>query len=141
MNYSFYEGKSNFSPVYEIRNAVFVKEQGFSFESEFDDKDETSLHLLVTEGDIPVGTARMFFDDEVTCHLGRICILKEHRGKNIGAGIMEALCKKAKELGAEKAVLGAQVRASGFYEKQGFTRRGEIFMDEFCPHIMMEKKL
>lgn len=29
----------------------------------------------------------------------------------------------------------------GFYEKNGFQAYGEEYLDEFCPHIHMEKRL
>lgn len=141
MDFLFYEGKSCFSSIYDIRKAVFVEEQGFDINSEFDDIDERAIHLLATDNGIPIGTARLFFDEEEVCHFGRICILKEYRGKNIGRDMLFALEEKAKQLGAKRIVLGAQVTASEFYEKQGFTKFGRIYMDEFCPHIMMGKEV
>lgn len=141
MKYLFFEGKENFSFCYEIRKAVFVEEQGFDINSEFDGIDEKAVHLVAFDGEKPIGTARLFFEEEGVCHFGRICILKEYRGKNIGSGIISALQEKAESLGAKRLVLGAQVRASKFYEKQGFSKYGEEYLDEFCPHIMMEKNV
>ena len=37
--------------------------------------------------------------------------------------------------------LSAQVRASGFYEKLGYKKMGDIYYDEYCEHIHMEKSL
>lgn len=37
-----------------IREAVFIKEQGFK--DEFDEIDDVAKHVLLFEGDIPVGT-------------------------------------------------------------------------------------
>ena len=43
--------------------------------------------------------------------------------------------------GGRKLALSAQIQAQGFYEKCGFAPMGEVYLDEFCPHIHMEKEL
>ena len=43
------------------------------------------------------------------------------------------------KLGAKQFKVSAQVRAAGFYEKLGYVRRGEEYLDEYCPHVDMYK--
>ncbi|MDY4474645.1 GNAT family N-acetyltransferase [Mitsuokella sp.] len=38
-------------------------------------------------------------------------------------------------------VLSAQIQARPFYEKLGYRASGEEYLDEYCPHIRMEKEL
>jgi predicted GNAT family N-acyltransferase len=38
-------------------------------------------------------------------------------------------------------ILGAQIHAKGFYDRQGFVEYGEVFMDANIAHIMMKKVL
>ena len=47
----------------------------------------------------------------------------------------------AREQGGKRARLAAQVQAAGFYEKMGYCRAGEEFLEEHCPHIWMEKEI
>ena len=54
---------------------------------------------------------------------------------------MRIVQKEAKKLNAKTLELSAQCRVQGFYEKCGFTPIGDIYMDEHCPHIHMEKKI
>ena len=123
-----------------IRFKVFVDEQGF--QNELDDIDNTALHLVLYVDGTPAGAARMFTEDGGKAyHLGRIAVLPEYRGLHLGAAIVEEMCKKAKELGAEKCELSAQCQAMGFYQKLGFKEEGETYLDEHCPHIHMEKRL
>lgn len=51
-----------------IREAVFINEQGFK--DEFDEIDDVAKHVLLFEGDIPVGTCRFFFfgREELLCY-------------------------------------------------------------------------
>ena len=44
-------------------------------------------------------------------------------------------------MGADIISLSAQVRASGFYEKLGYKKHGEIYFDEYCEHIVMKKDI
>ena len=123
-----------------IRFKVFVDEQGFH--NELDDIDNTALHLVLYADGIAAGAARMFTEDGGRAyHLGRIAVLPEYRGLHLGAMIVEEMCKKAKELGAEKCELSAQCRAKEFYKKQGFVEQGDVYLDEYCPHIFMVKSL
>ena len=44
-------------------------------------------------------------------------------------------------MGGKGIYLGAQTHAQTFYEQLGYHPCGEIFYDEHCPHIPMEKSL
>lgn len=122
-----------------LREEVFVKEQGF--QNEFDKTDESCLHLICYEGERVAGCARLFCQGAGVWHAGRIAVAKDCRGAGMGAAIMAALEQKAAKLGGKKLILSAQRRAAGFYEKQGYERVGEEYLDEYCPHVDMEKVL
>lgn len=133
-------GLENLPEAAAIRQEVFVEEQGFH--NEFDDIDPIAVHLLVLEGETPVAVGRTFPDETGKIwHLGRICVRKPWRGCHLGRKVMEGLEAAAKERGAEKLVLSAQMQAKGFYEKLGYRPYGEEYLDEFCPHIAMEKTI
>lgn len=140
MDFTWNYGKNEIADCYFIRKKVFVEEQGFACETEFDDIDGYAHHLLVREDKQPIATARLFCEGS-SYHCGRIAILPEYRGRNIGLALMSALEKKAKELGGACLELSAQTRVVNFYEKAGYTKFGEEYMDEHCPHVMMKKVL
>ena len=135
-----FEGNENelFSVAGKIREEVFLTEQGFS--TEYDDIDRIAYHFIVYDGEIPVATARLY-GNEAPYHIGRVAVVKEYRSKGIGAYIMLRVEDFAKEQGMCSLVLSAQVRASNFYKKCGYKEFGNEYMDEFCPHIDMLKKL
>lgn len=121
-----------------IREQVFMEEQGFK--AEFDETDEDCLHLLIEEEGKPVAVGRMYGGNG-EYHIGRIAVVKDCRKGGYGRMAVEALEKKAIELGGKKTVLSAQCQARGFYEKMGYTATGEEYLDEHCPHIDMYKIL
>ena len=123
-----------------IREEVFMKEQGF--ENEFDETDQIAVHYVLFDDDAPIACCRYFPDKEPNCYLiGRISVLSSYRGKQLGARLLADAETHIKANGGIKLSLSAQLRVQGFYEKQGYTSIGEVYMDEHCEHIHMEKLL
>ncbi|MCM1022767.1 MAG: GNAT family N-acetyltransferase [Prevotella sp.] len=122
-----------------IRTEVFVEEQGF--ENEFDGDDSRCVHLVIFADGVPAAAGRIFPPENGVCAIGRVAVRKAFRGKALGAETVRLLEEKARELGAERAALSAQCRVRAFYEKSGYKASGDVYNDEFCPHIHMEKDL
>ena len=122
----------------KIREEVFMKEQGF--EQEFDETDNRASCMTVYNDAEPVACCRYFRggrDGEIV--LGRLAVKQEYRGRHIGEKIIKEVEKEAKMVGARFISLSAQVQAVNFYKKQGFQEKGEIYYEEYCEHIHMEK--
>ncbi len=123
-----------------IREEVFVSEQGFL--REFDEIDSQAVHLVLYEKDAPVAVCRYYEGEEPGEYiLGRLAIRKPFRGKHLGKYMVEAVEQELKKAGAKSIKLSAQTRAESFYEKCGFQATEERYLDEFCPHVCMVKKL
>lgn len=129
-------GQSDLTEAMDVRMEVFVEEQGFSREAEQDGRDRHCLHVLILDGKRPVATGRLYEEDGVY-HIGRLAVRKEARGQRLGDMAMRMLIYKARDLGAGEIVVSAQVQAQPFYEKLGFVPRGEVYLDEHCPHQEM----
>ena len=124
----------------DIRQEVFVQEQGFH--DEFDDIDKIAWHILLYCDKQPAACCRLFPSQrENTYTIGRVAVRKQYRGQDFGKLIMQHaenwLCEKR----VRTLELSAQVRVRAFYESLGYTASGEEYLDEFCPHIHMEKQL
>lgn len=121
-----------------IRFEVFVREQGFAAEIEIDGVDPDCAHVLASTADgVPVGTGRLLPDG----HIGRIAVLKAHRGSGVGSRITEKLVELAAGRGFPRVELNSQVHAIAFYERLGFTAIGEVFDEAGAPHRAMIRKL
>ena len=124
-----------------IREEVFVKEQGFR--EEFDSIDKISTHIVITDGDKPVAVGRFYCKNnprgEKEYFIGRLAVMREYRGRGIGASVIKEAERLIKEQGGSCVLLHSQCRAAEFYEKQGYKKFGEIDYDEDCPHIWMRK--
>jgi len=124
--------------LYAVRHEVFVVEQKVPVEFEIDSMDSVCTHFLCTDSDgKPIGTSRVLADG----HIGRVAVLASWRGKGVGYALMVASIDCVSKLGLPTALLDSQLSAAEFYQKFGFERYGEEFMECGIPHIAMRKTL
>ena len=120
-----------------IRREVFLQEQGFSAQSQFDAMDERSWHLLVEEGGQTVATGRLALDEKGCWKLGCIAVLPAFRGKHIGDFVVRLLVDRALSMPPAPIYVTAQQHAVNFYRRIGFVPEGEPFAIEGRPHQRM----
>ncbi len=135
------EAGEDYSASKKVRKAVFVDEQKYPLAEEFDEYDKICPHLVIFDGEKPVATGRIFLIENNTAKLGRIAVLKEYRGKHLGAEVMTALTERAREMKASSVYISAQTYAVPFYEKFGFKAYGEEYLDIHIPHRDMKMDL
>lgn len=134
---------ADLTDAYAVRTAVFVNEQGFSPELEVDETDRTAYHIAMFDGPKPIATGRVFpcEEDPHVYVIGRVAVLKKYRSQGVGYKLMGKLEECAKSLGGQAVVLGAQLQARPFYEKNGYEEYGQEYQEEGCPHVHMKKNL
>ncbi len=122
----------------EVREAVFIREQGVSTELEWDGLDNASHHVLaLSNTGKAIGCGRIL----PNAHIGRIAVLNEWRGKKVGTAILEGLLAYANDKGYPEVDLDAQVHALPFYLRFGFVVEGDEFLDANIPHRKIRMKL
>jgi len=128
----------------EIRKKVFIEEKNVPPEIENDKFDcicEECEHFIVYYGNSPVGTVRMRFIDENTVKLQRFCFIKEYRGLGLGSKTVDFIESRYKSLGKSKIVIEAKYSVSPFYEKCGYRKVSDIFLEVGVEHVNMEKDI
>ena len=126
-----------------VRLAVFVDEQQIPREEEIDAYDDVAVHCVGYAGDAPddgapVAAGRLVVMDGYG-KIGRMAVLKQHRGSGLGAQVLAALEREGVALGLTRFQLSAQLAARGFYERAGYSAFGDVYDDVGIPHIDMEK--
>ena len=116
-----------------IREQVFIQEQQIAVEDEWDAEDAVSVHFVIYDQDQPIATARLLKNNSV----GRVAVLKSHRGLGIGKLLMQQIIQQAKHEQREFLKLSSQVHAIQFYAGLGFKVEGEQYLDCGIPHIEM----
>jgi len=121
-----------------IRHEVFVVEQRVPAELEWDGIDSDCRHALAEDGGArAVGCARLLPDG----HIGRMAVLRDWRGRGVGAALLKLLVAEARAVGHARVVLNAQTQALAFYMRQGFVACGEEFLEAGIAHRAMTKEL
>ena len=134
--------------VFAVRMIVFVEEQQVPPEEELDVLDVTATHFLArlaeaapNDAEAIVGTARLVDKGEGKGKIGRVAVLREHRGKGVGALLMRQAEQTARDQGFTYLALDAQCYAIPFYEKLGYVAQGDVFLDCAIEHRYMSKPL
>ena len=120
-----------------VRQRVFIDEQKVPVELEWDNADETAIHLLASLDDQLVACARVLSDG----HIGRMAVLPEWRGQGVGMALLLQAIQICRELEITHARLSAQTHATGFYQKAGFEICSQPYIDAGLLHVDMQLEL
>jgi predicted GNAT family N-acyltransferase len=153
------ETEAELADALAVRRAVFVEEQGVPPDLEVDEYDDpdAATHFLATDGDTPVGAARLRpygtadqehgdgdgdetrngDEDARRAKVERVAVLPERRGEGFGAQLMDAVETTASEDGFDTLVLHAQTHVEGFYQRRGYRTVGDEFEEAGIPHVEM----
>lgn len=125
------------SSVKDIRQRVFIDEQGVPPDLEWDDTDEIADHYVaVLPDNTPVAVARLVPSITDTGRIGRMAVLKEHRGHGYGDQMLRHLVAEAAPQ-YDELRLSAQEYAIAFYEQAGFHVCSTPYDDAGIPHVDM----
>jgi predicted GNAT family N-acyltransferase len=121
-----------------IRTTVFVAEQKVPADLEMDGRDGGCVHALAQSATgAAIGTGRLMPDGRI----GRMAVLRDWRGRGVGAAILEALMAEAKRRGLRETYLHAQSHAKAFYARHGYVVEGDEYLEAGIPHIGMRARL
>jgi len=121
----------------EIRETVFVHEQGVSKDLEWDNKDTQAEHFIAYyDGDV-VGCARLTDNKKV----GRMAVLPAFRNHGVGRELLDHINRHASQRRYTRLELSAQCHAYEFYRRSGYEASSLPYEDANIPHIDMERRV
>ena len=125
-----------------LRRAVFVDEQGIAEHLVVDEADPGAVHGVVRNrlGQV-VASGRLLVEAPGVARIGRMATHRVLRGGGLGLQVLRALVQAARERGDAEAMLHAQCSAEGFYLREGFVRRGPVFVEAGIAHQEMVLRL
>ena len=119
---------------FEIRRKVFIDEQKVDPGLEYENEEE-AVHYLVFDDGAPVAAARWRETDK-GIKLERFATLKEMRGKGYGAHVLKRIISDVAPFN-QTVYLNSQATALDFYERYGFVKEGEMFLEADIEHYLM----
>lgn len=127
--------------IYKLRISVFVVEQHCPYQ-EVDDADRNAYHVFFKDDSGILAYARVLPAGEIfeDVSLGRVISVKRRCG--LGSEIvMRAIDVARERFSAQSIIIEAQVYARPLYEKCGFHRTSDVFLEDGIPHIQMKLEL
>lgn len=122
----------------ELREAVFVREQGIGASLVWDESDASAVHAVIFNAmGVPVASGRLLQPELAKGRIGRMAVSRALRGADLGKDVLRALVGTSQARGDSEVSLHAQCSAQGFYLKNGFAARGDVFEEAGIRHIDM----
>jgi radical SAM protein (TIGR04043 family)/putative N-acetyltransferase (TIGR04045 family) len=126
------------SEAFRIRQAVFVEEQGLFAQTDRDENDGRSIHLLARLGGRMVGTVRVFPNGSRESWIGgRLAILKGQRKSGAGELLVREAVDFVRRQGCRHFTASIQEENVPFFIRLGWKRLGEVFSYRNRPHQKM----
>lgn len=128
----------------KIRDSVFIVEKGVPKEIEVDQYDslnERCAHFMVRYQNTDAGTVRCLNISEDTLKIQRFCILKEYRNSGLGREVLGYIENEYKKQGFATVEMDAKYEVYGFYEKCGYRKVSDVFMEANVQHVKMMKNI
>ena len=124
--------------ILRLRAEVFVVEQAAAYlDPDGRDLEPGARQLWITDGDAVVATGRVL-DDGGCRRLGRLATAASHRGRGLGARLVEHFLATS----AGPWRLDAQAHLADWYARFGFAADGEVFEDDDgIPHVPMLRRI
>jgi predicted GNAT family N-acyltransferase len=120
-----------------LRVDVFVVEQECPY-AELDGRDvEPATEHLWFDVDGEVAATIRLLDNGDTRAIGRVATAPGFRGIGLAARLMEQGIALA---GDVPVTLGAQAHLEGWYERFGFRRSGDGYVEDGIPHVPMRRE-
>ena len=120
--------------AHNIRHEVFVIGQNCPEEIEWEFEEE-STHFLVFDNKEAVATAR-YRETNNGYKLERFAVLENKRGNGYGNIVLKAILKDLSNFNVN-IYMHAQLDVIPFYEKMGFEKEGDLFIEANITHYKM----
>lgn len=112
--------------AYSVRIQGMNRQYHISLREEFDkyDRDGTR-YIVILDAGYPVATCRFYELSKTTVMLGRVVVLPEYRGNQLGIKVIREAEQWIKELGYKTIHIQSRLEVVKFYEKLGYTLLAE----------------
>lgn len=121
--------------ILRLRAEVFVVEQDCAYlDLDGRDLEPDAMQVWVERDGVVVGALRLLAEADGTRRIGRVVVASQVRRSGVAADLMAEALRLS--FGAP-VVLDAQTHLVSWYERLGFGRAGEDFVEDGIPHAPM----
>ncbi len=125
----------------ELRMKILRTPLGLSFTDEQLESEKKDILICAYDNEQLKGCCVLTKKDEKTIQLRQMAVDTVLQSKGIGKAIMIFAEEVARTNGYNTLMMHAREEAVGFYEKCGYKKEGEPFIEVTIPHYHMERSL
>lgn len=127
-----------------LRHRIFVMEKKVPQSIESDELDiigGVCRHFWIECDGVPAGAVRCNESHGDVMKIQRFCVLANYRQHGVGRHLMKYIEDFYRKLGWKKIQLGAKFHICGFYEKCGYVKASDIYIEADVEHVDMIKEI
>jgi N-acetylglutamate synthase-like GNAT family acetyltransferase len=124
-----------------LREAVLRKPLGLKLSPEELQKDVSDHHIAALLEDAVVGCLVLMPLPDKTIKMRQVAVLSDKQRSGIGKSLILWTEDFSRSLGFSRIILHSRETAVGFYEKLGYKKTGQPFIEVTLPHWAMEKEI
>ena len=124
----------------ELRFRVLREPLGFSRADVIVDGEDDSMHLAAVDNGRVVACVMLTPTSPTRGKLRQMAVHPSLQGTGLGRALVHQLEQALGAQGFNEIELHARDHAVGFYEKLGYTREGDPFIEVGLPHFRMRKR-
>jgi len=134
-------GSQEYQLMVKLREAVLRKPLGLIFTPEDLETEKDNILIAAFEEERMLGCCMLVEERPDVVRLRQMAVLNVLQGKGIGRALMNFAENIARDRGYKIVKMHARNNSIGFYEKVGYKKKGDEFIEVTIPHYVMEKQL
>lgn len=134
-------GSVEYQQMVKLRDDILRKPLGLFFTPQELEGEKNNLLIAAFEDEQMLGCCMLVEEQPGVMRLRQMAVLNNLQGKGIGRAIMNFAENLARDGGYKVLRMHAREHAVGFYEKVGYSIKGNKFEEVTIPHYVMEKML
>lgn len=134
-------GSNEYKKMVDLRYTLLRKPLGLSFTDDELAGEINNIHIGCFDDGKLEGCCMLVPKDKINIQLRQMAVASGLQGKGIGRVLMYFAENVARDRGYRKITMNARKTAMGFYEKLGYRKTGDEFLEVTIPHYLMEKSL
>ncbi len=134
-------GSPEYKEMIKLRYAILRKPLGLDFTPEELEREKNDILICYFDDGTLEGCCLLTPSGENAVRLRQMAVLSGFQRNGIGKALMQFAENIARDRGYAIICMHARKTAMGFYEKLGYCKTGDEFMEVTLPHYKMEKEL
>lgn len=134
-------GTPDYERMVALRYEILRKPLSLSFSPEDLEQEKNDILIGAFDEDRILACCILTRYDEERCKLRQMAVHRSQQGKGVGGQLLNFAENVARDKGYRRMVMHARKTSVGFYEKLGYSAKGEEFQEVTIPHFLMEKTL